>query len=105
MHARRTGGSVGGSRTLRIVLLIVMDLLVVVAVLLTARVIVEFFGSLAGQSWARALIALTNPLVALMPLGEPVKTPYGGIFDVAAAILVVVTLGVEWLLSVVRSRV
>jgi len=82
-----------------------MDLLVVIAVLLTARVFVEFFGAIAAKSWAQALIALTNPIVAFVPDLESVKTPYGGIFDVAAAVAVVAVLGIEWLLSFVRSRV
>jgi uncharacterized membrane protein (DUF2068 family) len=94
---------VSQSKPLRTVLTIVMDVLVAVAIALTVRLVIEFFGQLASQSWAEAIIALTNPLV--LPLGvDDIKTPYGGVFDVEAAISIVVYLVAEWLLSVVRSR-
>lgn len=92
-----------GSRTIRTVILIIMDLLVVLAVLVTARVIVVFFGSLAAQAWAKSLVAVTNPLVRLS-LFSPVKTPYGGVFDIPAVIVVLVLLAAEWVLSGLRSR-
>jgi uncharacterized protein YggT (Ycf19 family) len=80
-----------------------MDILVAIAIALTVRLVIEFFGQLAAQSWGEAIIALTNPLV--LPLGiESIKTPYGGVFDVNAAISIVLYLVAEWVLSVVRSR-
>lgn len=91
------------SRPLRTVFTIIMDVLVIVAIAETVRIVVSFFGQLASQGWGQAVIALTNPLT--IPFGvEAIKTPYGGVFDVNAALTVAVLLLAEWLLSVVRSR-
>jgi len=87
----------------RAVFTIAMNILVVLAIALTARLVVLFFGQLAAQGWAEAIVALTNPIT--LPLGiEAIKTPYGGVFDVEAAATIIVLLGAEWLLSVLRSR-
>ncbi len=82
---------------------VVMDLLVVVAIVLTARLCVVFFGQLAAQGWGKSIVALTGPLV--IPFGvAAIKTPYGGSFEVATALTVVVVLVVEWMLSGIRVR-
>ena len=82
---------------------IVMDILVVVAIALTARLCVVFFGQLAAQGWGRTIIALTNPL--LIPFGvAAIKTPYGGSFEVNTALTIVVVLLAEWVLSGIRAR-
>ena len=68
----------------RTILTIVMDVLIACAVAVTLRLGVEFFGQLAAQSWGKAVVAFTNPLV--IPFGvHAIKTPYGGVFDVNAA--------------------
>lgn len=91
------------SNPVRTIITIVMDALVVVAIAETARLVVRFFGQLAAQGWGEALIALTNPVT--IPFGiEAIKTPYGGIFDVDAAVTIAVLLVIEWILSIVRSR-
>lgn len=91
------------STPVRTVLTVIMDVLVAVAIALTIRLVVQFFGALAAQGWGEAILALTDPLV--LPLGvEAIKTPYGGVFDVDAALTVVLILVVEWVLSIVRSR-
>ena len=87
----------------RTILTVIMNVLVVLAIALTARLVVEFFGQLAAQQWAKTLVALTTPVV--IPFGiDSIKTPYGGIFDVNAAVTVGVFLGAEWLLSGMRTR-
>jgi len=92
------------SRPARTFITVVMDILVVLAIVLTATLVVVFFGQLAVQPWARSLVALTRPLI--IPFGiAPIKTPYGGIFSVNIALTIVVLLVVEWVLSAVRSRV
>ncbi len=91
------------TKPLRTILTIAMDILVAIAIALTVRLVVEFFGQLASQAWGEAIIALTGPLT--LPLGiDSIKTPYGGVFDVNAAISIVLYLVAEWVLSVVRSR-
>jgi hypothetical protein len=86
------------------ILTVIMDLLVVVAVADTARLVVGFFGQLSSQGWAKSLMALTDVMIA--PAGfEAIKTPYGGVFEVNAAITILLVLVIEWVLSVVRSRV
>lgn len=87
----------------RTFLTVVMNVLVLLAVLLTATVVVQFFGGLASQDWGRAIVALAR--LSTLPLGiSEVKTPYGGVFDTNAAATVVVFLVLEWLLSVMRAR-
>lgn len=87
----------------RAVVTILMNLLVVLAVLMAARVIVEFFGALASQSWGEALITLTDPF-SFGAVMSPIKSAYGGFFDTSAAIVAVVLLFVEWALSLVRAK-
>ena len=87
----------------RTIITIIMDILIVCAVAVTARLGVKFFGQLASQGWGKALIAFTNPLV--FPFGfHAIKTPYGGVFDVDNALTVIVLVVAEWILSTVRDR-
>jgi hypothetical protein len=80
-----------------------MDLFVVVAIALTARLCIVFFGQLAAQGWGKTVIALTGPLV--IPFGvSGIKTPYGGTFEVVTAFTILVVLLVEWVLSGIRAR-
>ena len=91
------------SKPLGTVLGILVNLLIAVAVLLTLRLAVEFFGQLAAHEWGKAIVAFTRPLV--IPLGfDSIKTPYGGVFDVTAALTILVVLVVEWILEGVRTR-
>jgi len=94
---------VSGSNPVRTILTIIMDLLIVVAIAVTLRIVIVFFGELAKQSWGEAIIAFTNPVT--LPLGiDSIQTPYGGVFDVGAALTVALLLIAEWVLSVVRTR-
>lgn len=92
------------ARPIRTVITVLMDILVVGAVALTLRLVVEFFGTLAATSWGAMIVDLTDWMVPIEVV-ESIKTPYGGVFDVSAAIGVVVLLLAEWVLSVVRARV
>lgn len=91
------------NKAVRTVLTILMDVLVVLAIAITLRLIVAFFGALADQGWGEAVIAITNPIV--LPLGiKDITTPYDGIFDANAGVTVLLMLVAEWVLSLVRSR-
>lgn len=96
------------NKSVRTFLTVLMDVLIVVAVALTVRMVIMFFGQLAAQSWGSAIVALTS--IVTMPFGDwfsfeaLIKTPYGGVFDVDAALTVVTVLVLEWVLSVVRAR-
>jgi uncharacterized protein YggT (Ycf19 family) len=80
-----------------------MNILIVVSIALTVRLVVMFFGQLAAQGWGETVVALTSPVV--IPFGvAAIKTPYGGVFDVNAALTIVALLAIEWILSGVRSR-
>lgn len=93
-----------GSSTARTLLTILMDILVACAIAMTLRLFVEFFGQFASQSWGKAVIAFTNPLI--IPFGfHAIRTPYHGVFDVNAALMVAAFLLLEWVLSGIRSRV
>lgn len=88
----------------RTILIILMDVLIAVAIAVTIRLGVEFFGQLAAQDWGKAVVAFTEPLI--IPFGvKDIKTPYGGIFEVDAALTIGVFLIVEWVLSGIRERV
>ncbi len=80
-----------------------MDVLIVCAIVVTLRLVIRFFGALATAGWGKAIVALTNPLVIHFGL-HAIKTPYGGVFDVSAALMIGGYLIVEWVISGVRSR-
>jgi hypothetical protein len=80
-----------------------MNIIIIVAVLLTATIVVRFFGTLAARSWGDALIGIGALLT--FPWGiELIKTPYGGVFDANAGLTVALLLLVEWALSALRVR-
>lgn len=80
-----------------------MNLLIVLAVLVTASIVVAFFGALAARSWGEAIIRIAD--LVTIPFGiELLKTPYGGVFDADGALTVGLMLLAEWALSVMRSR-
>jgi hypothetical protein len=89
------------SRPVRSLLTVLMDLLVIVAAVLVLRSIVVFFGVLASQAWGKAVASLTTYLVLPLRL-QPISTPYGGTFGLAAAVTVLVLLAVEWALGIAR---
>lgn len=92
-----------GNKAFRTVITVIMDLFVVVAIALTARIVILFFGQLSATNWGQTVVSLTD--IFVLPIGvEAVTTPYGGVFDVAAAVSVFIVLAIEWLLSVIRSR-
>ncbi len=91
------------SKPARTIITFIMNVLIALAIVLTARLVVQFFGQLEAQQWGEALVALTRPL--LIPFGvEGIKTPYGGLFDVNAGLMILLVLAAEWLLSGIRSR-
>jgi hypothetical protein len=92
-----------GARVLRTTLTVIVDLMIVAAVALALRLIVMFFGQLAAQGWAQAIVVVTRYIVD--PFGVvSIKTPYAGLFDANAAVTVVVLLVGEWVLTGVRER-
>ena len=91
------------SKPLRTLLTVVMNLLIIVAIALTVRLVVMFFGVIAAKEWAKTIVSITSLLV--IPFGiEPIKTPYGGVFDANAALTILVVLVAEWVLSLARGR-
>jgi hypothetical protein len=81
-----------------------MDALIVWAACIALAIVVRFFGVLSTGRVATAYLRFVRGIT--LPLDAPsVATPYGGIFDAAAALTVVVLLLVEWLLSLLRDRV
>lgn len=87
----------------RTLLTVLMDVLIVLAVAQTMGIIVSFFGRLASHEIGGIVISLTDRIT--IPFGiAAIKTPYGGVFDVDAALTVVAFLLVEWALSIWRGR-
>jgi hypothetical protein len=92
-----------GSSLVRSTLTVVMNVLFVLALAVTTRIVVEFFGALAMTTLGDAVVTATEFFVLPLELGGP-RTPYGGYFDLDAALTVVVLMLLEWMLSIVRSR-
>lgn len=91
------------ARPARTLITILMDLLIVLAVLLVASLVVQFFGALAGTTWGEAIVKIAD--LVTLPLGiDPVKTPYGGVFDLDTGVTIGILLMAEWILGGVRSR-
>ena len=90
-------------KTLRTFITVVMDVLFVVAVLLTVRVAVRYFGALSSEGWGEAVVVASDRLVLSTGI-EDVRSSYSGVFDVNATISIFVILAIEWVLSVVRER-
>jgi len=89
---------------LRLLLTVVMDVLLVIAALLLARIVIGFFGHLSSATWAVQYMDLTQGLVPSFGLGH-MASPYRGVFDFnAGAMLGAVLLG-EWALAFVRRFV
>lgn len=87
----------------RTLITILMDLLVVLAVLLTVAVVVSFFGALSSQTWGEAILKIAD--LVTIPFGVAAyKTPYGGVLNIDAALTVGLLLLAEWGLSVMRGR-
>lgn len=93
----------GVTRTARTIITVIMDVLVAIAIALTARIVILFFGSLYAMPWAKAVVSFTSLFVLPLHL-HPIRTPYGGVFDLNAAVTIVVVLLAEWALSAIRSR-
>lgn len=90
-------------KPVRTVITVVMDLLIVLAVVVTIGLVVRFFGALSSTEWGAVVIRVTDPLS--IPIGvDGFTTPYGGTFDVGATATIVALLAAEWLLSVARRQ-
>ncbi|MDA3936520.1 MAG: hypothetical protein PF636_06610 [Actinomycetota bacterium] len=90
-------------KPLRSLLSVLMNLLILLAVVLTVKVVIVFFGSLSSQEWANAMVSITD--LVTIPFGAAdIATPYGGVFDVEAAVTIGGLLLLEWGLSSARSR-
>lgn len=91
------------SRLLRLALTVCMDLLVLVAIIVTGGLVVRFFGSLTSSEFGRAAAPVLQALRLPLGLGG-IKTPYGGVFDVDAALTAVGALFLEWVLAGIRRH-
>jgi hypothetical protein len=94
---------VSAGKPVRQLVTVAMNLLILLAIMLVVRIVVLFFGTLAAQGWAQAFVTISDYLV--IPFGiEQIKTPYGGVLDVDAALTVATFIVAEWALSVARNR-
>lgn len=91
------------SKPVRTLITVAMDILVIVAVCVTIGIVVRFFGTLASTTVGASYLRFAD--VLRLPVGfESIPTPYGGFFDVNAAVTVAIVLLIEWALSVARRR-
>lgn len=87
----------------RTILLIVMNLLIVLAVVVTAALVIGFFGTLAAQTWGQAVLKIADAIS--LPTGiAPIKTPYGGVFSIDYALTIAALLLGEWIIGSLRGR-
>jgi hypothetical protein len=91
-------------RMLRLLLTVVMDLLLVVAAVLLARILIAFFGHLSSATLARRFLDLTRPLAHSFGLGH-IVTPYRGVFDFNEGAMLGVVLVAEWVAAFLRRFV
>jgi uncharacterized protein YggT (Ycf19 family) len=90
-------------RGFRLILTILVDAIIIIAVVLALRLLVVFSDRIHAQSWAQAIDALTAHLVIPFRMRQ-IQTPYGGYFDVNAALTVVLAILAEVGLSAARDR-
>ncbi len=81
-----------------------MDALVVIAAGLAFRVVVQYFGVLAGTTLGSAYLRVSA--IFVLPLGlSDVRSLYGGSFDANAALTVIICLIAEFGLARWRDRI
>jgi hypothetical protein len=89
--------------TTRTVLTIVMDVLVLIALVLTAGIVATFFGAIKSTAVGGGLADILRAVTPGLGLPEW-STPHGGAFSGDSAVTVVALLGIEWVLSMLRRR-
>ncbi|HEB12935.1 MAG TPA: hypothetical protein ENI11_04590 [Actinobacteria bacterium] len=72
---------------------------IILGVLFLARIMFLFFGSLKVVPGYDLVISFTEVFVSPLNSIEPVKTPYDGIFDIAATGALLIALVIEFVLS------
>ncbi len=85
------------------VLRVLVFAVIAVGILLLARIIFLFFGSLKTVPGYEQVVTITDSFVGPLKSIEPVKTPYDGIFDIAATGALLVALVVEFMLQGVQN--
>ena len=85
----------------RLLLTVIMNVLLVAAALVVARIVIGFFGRLSSASWATQVMDFTAPLVPPLHLGA-IVTPYRGSFDFDAGATLAGLLAAEWLIALLR---
>ncbi len=81
-----------------------MNVLVIIAVLLTLRIVARYFGMLSSSGPGELLVSASSVFVLPLALTD-IRSLYGGVFDVNASVTVMIVLLAEWLLSALRARV
>lgn len=78
-------------------------ILLVASILLLGRIILLFFGSLKTVPGYEQILAITDYLIGPLDSIVPIKTPYGGIFDIAAAGVLVTAMLLEYVFQNIRD--
>jgi hypothetical protein len=81
-----------------------MDVVLVLAVLLLARLVVGFFQILMVNQAGAWYLELTSRLAPPIAGGWAVRSPYGGVFSVDTGMVIVVLVLIEWILARARKR-
>lgn len=81
-------------------LIVIMGLL---GVLILARIVLLFFGSLKALPGYDTIVNLTDPYVTPLKGVEGVKTPYRGVFDLPAVIILLLIIILESFFSIFRG--
>lgn len=97
-----TGGVVA-SKQFRSLLLVLMDAIFLVAIIDLARLVVMFFGELAGTAFGEKFIETAGYLVIRFGI-HPTANDWGGVLDWDTAVMVAVLLLAEVIVGMVRRR-
>lgn len=76
---------------------------IIVGVLLLARIIFLFFGDLKSVAGYDQVVKTTETFIGPLKAIEPVKTPYEGVFDIAATGALLGVMLLEFILAGVRD--
>jgi len=76
---------------------------IAVGILLLARIIFLFFGSLKTVPGYGQVVTLTDSFIGPLKSIAPIKTPYDGIFDIAATGALMIALVLEFVLQSVQG--
>ena len=88
---------------LALIMRLVVFAAIALGVLLLVRIIYLFFGALKTAPGYEWVVSFTEPFTKPLAAIEPIKTPYDGIFDIAATGALLGVMLIEFILSGIKN--